>query len=123
MRLFRLFFSTTLCCVAWCTFAVEMDLPTETAVYRSSNMPGYQLVQKNCIACHSAQYVTTQPPSTSRNAWHAIVTKMQKNYGAPIAEDDIPAMVDYLVTVYGRQRSADRGQNTVAPNRLLGAYY
>ena len=77
--------------------AVEIELPTETAVYRPSKLPGYQLVQKNCLACHSAQYVTTQPPDSTRKYWLETVHKMQKVFGAPIDDKEIPAMVDYLV--------------------------
>lgn len=90
-------------------FAMEIDMPPETAVYRPVDLPGYQLVQKNCIACHSAQYVLTQPPDSSRTYWLETVYKMEKKFGAPIDEKEIPAMVDYLV----RQSSEARGQKTV----------
>lgn len=84
-------------------FSMEIDLPVETALYRSSDLPGYQLVQKNCIACHSPQYVLTQPPSSPRAYWQATVHKMKNAFGAPIAEEEIPVMVDYLVKVYGNE--------------------
>jgi len=35
--------------------ATEINLPAETAVYRPSDLAGYQLVQQNCIVCHSAE--------------------------------------------------------------------
>jgi sulfite dehydrogenase len=98
LNLFLLFF------IATNSFAMEIDMPAETAVYRPSDLPGYQLVQKNCIACHSAQYVLTQPPDSSRSYWLATVHKMEKAFGAPIDEKEIPAMVDYLVKIYGSER-------------------
>ena len=42
--------------------ALEITLPQETATLKPSTMPGYQLALRNCTACHSAQYMQTQPP-------------------------------------------------------------
>jgi len=57
--------------------------------------PGSDPVNANCTACHSADMVFAQPPLT-RTAWQAEVTKMIKVYKASVAEEDIPAIVDYL---------------------------
>ena len=84
--------------------ALDIKLPPETAVYKPSDLPGYRLVQQNCLTCHAAQYVQFQPPSSPRGYWDATVKKMKKPFGAPFAEEDIPAMVDYLVKTYGTQR-------------------
>lgn len=83
-----------------------ISLPPETAAYVASELPGYQLVQRNCIGCHSAHYVTMQPPSSPRAWWDATVKKMKKPFGAPFPDDDVAAMVDYLVKTYGAERSA-----------------
>jgi len=96
--------------VATTSFATEIDMPAETAVYQPSDLPGYQLVQKNCIACHSAQYVSSQPSSSSRSYWTATVHKMEKIFGAPIDEKEIPEMVDYLVKIYGNEKSASSSE-------------
>ncbi|MGZ5198894.1 MAG: SorB family sulfite dehydrogenase c-type cytochrome subunit [Telluria sp.] len=87
-----------------CAVAVEISLPPETAAYKPSQLPGYQLVQKNCMTCHSAQYPSTQPPSSNRAYWEATVKKMKKPFGAQFDDADIPAMVDYLVKTYGNER-------------------
>jgi hypothetical protein len=79
-------------------------LPLETAAYVASDLPGYQLVQRNCAGCHSAQYAAMQPPSTPRAWWDATVKKMKKPFGAPFPDEDVPAMVDYLVKTYGAER-------------------
>ena len=84
--------------------ALEITLPPETASYRASDLPGYQLVQRNCMTCHSAQYVITQPPGSPRGYWEATVKKMKKPFGAQFADEDVPAMVDYLVKTYGAER-------------------
>ena len=88
-------------------FALEVTLPAETASYKASELPGYRLVQQNCMTCHSAQYVQSQPPSSTRTYWEATVKKMKKPFGAPLKDEDMPAMVDYLVKTYGAERGKD----------------
>lgn len=86
--------------------AVEIRLPPETAAFKPSQLPGYQLVQKNCMTCHAAQYVATQPPGMDRAYWDATVKKMKKPFGAQFSDADIAPMVDYLVKTYGAERTA-----------------
>src|SRR5471030_3056911 len=86
--------------------ALDVTLPPETAAYQSSELPGYKLVLQNCLQCHSAQYPQTQPPATPRGYWEATVKKMKKPFGAQFSDDEIPAMVDYLVKTYGAERPA-----------------
>lgn len=86
--------------------ALDVTLPPETAAYQSSELPGYKLVLQNCLQCHSAQYPQMQPPASPRGYWEATVKKMKKPFGAQFSDDDIPAMVDYLVKTYGAERPA-----------------
>ena len=86
------------------TVAQEKAMPAETATYRASDLPGYPLVLRNCLTCHSAQYVSTQPPTSPRSYWDATVRKMQKPFGALFPAEDVPAMVDYLSKEYGAER-------------------
>lgn len=79
-------------------------LPGEKTVYRPSTLPGYQLVQRNCVLCHSAEYVASQPPTLPRSYWDATVKKMKKPFGATFPDEDVAAMVDYLVKTYGTAR-------------------
>jgi hypothetical protein len=44
--------------------------------------------------------VLTQPPLTA-TAWKAEVEKMRGQYKAPVAEDDVPAIVAYLTAHKG----------------------
>jgi hypothetical protein len=83
--------------------ALEITLPPETACYKPSDLPGYALVQRDCLVCHSAHYVLYQPSSSPRSYWEATVKKMKTPFGAPFAEEDIPAIVDYLVKTYGTE--------------------
>ncbi|UQV44839.1 c-type cytochrome [Janthinobacterium lividum] len=86
--------------------ALEIHLPPETATYKPSELPGYQLVQRNCMTCHAAQYASSQPPASPRAYWEATVKKMKKPFGAQFADEDMPDMVDYLVKTYGVERGA-----------------
>ena len=79
---------------------ITFALPDETAQFKPG--PNLEVVQGNCGACHSADYIQTQPigPKFKKAFWQAEVTKMIKVYGAPIDEKDVPAIVEYLSTAY-----------------------
>ena len=66
--------------------------------------PNADLTMGNCSACHSNQYITTQPRGLAnpKAFWTAEVTKMKAVYGAPIDDADMPKIVDYLVATYGK---------------------
>lgn len=79
---------------------VSYTLPDETAAFKPG--PNLEVVQNNCTACHSADYVNTQPrgPKFKKDFWQAEVTKMIKVYGAPIDDSDVGKIVDYLAATY-----------------------
>lgn len=79
---------------------LSIKLPEETAQFKPG--PNLDVVQANCTACHSADYVQTQPrgPKFGKDFWTAEVNKMIKVYGAPIDANDIPKIVEYLATTY-----------------------
>ena len=78
---------------------VEYKLPEETAVLKPG--PNLDVAQNNCTACHSADYIKTQPiMNPKKDFWQAEVTKMIKVYGAPIDDADVPKIVEYLSTAY-----------------------
>jgi hypothetical protein len=62
--------------------------------------PGRDQVTSSCAVCHSPRYVLDQPP-LPRKTWEAEVDKMRKVYGAPVRDEDVAAIVDYLVAVRG----------------------
>src|SRR3954467_12433052 len=63
-------------------------LPDETAQLRPGHGPGYEAAQNNCMACHSVDYINTQPPGRGAGFWQAEVTKMIKVYHAQIGDAD-----------------------------------
>jgi mono/diheme cytochrome c family protein len=76
------------------------QLPEETAAFKPG--PNLELVQGNCAACHSADYIKTEPqgPKFKKDFWQAEVMKMIKVYGAPIDEADVGKIVEYLSQTY-----------------------
>jgi len=61
-----------------------------------------EAINNNCLACHSAGMVLTQPV-LSRAEWQSEVEKMRGTYKAPVEESDVPAIVDYLVALKDRK--------------------
>lgn len=84
--------------------ALEIQLPAETARLIASPLPGYALATGMCYTCHSVDYFKMQPPS-ARAYWQATVTKMQKTFAAPVPDEAIAPIVDYLVKTYGAEKS------------------
>ncbi len=76
---------------------VTFTFPPETAKLKSG--PGVELASQ-CLICHSADYISTQPRLT-RAVWKVEVIKMQQKYGAPIATNQVDLLVDYLTKNYG----------------------
>ena len=83
---------------------ITYQLPDETAeVTRAwivKPSTGNESAQANCAACHSVDYISTQPPKKGKAFWGAEVQKMIKVFKAPIAEADAAAITDYLATNY-----------------------
>jgi len=91
--------STSGLVIAWAK-PVSYRLPEETAKFKPA--AGVEIVQNNCTACHSSDYIETQPRAlkSKKDFWQAEVTKMIKTYGAPIDEGDVGKIVDYLAANY-----------------------
>lgn len=71
---------------------VKTDLPKEQ---------GYQTLLANCGICHSPRYIQDQPDLPAKT-WAAIVTKMQKTFGAPVSDSSAKIITDYLVAIKGK---------------------
>jgi mono/diheme cytochrome c family protein len=73
--------------------SVTVDLPFGDRTFPDG--PGADLVNSNCLACHSAGMVLNQPALTKAQ-WRTEVEKMRTAYKAPIDPKDLDAIVDYL---------------------------
>jgi len=82
--------------------AEKYELPPEKT--RLKPGVGAELVNIQCLLCHSADYISTQP-RLSRAAWNAAVFKMKDKYGAPINTNTVAQLVDYLTKSYGAEVS------------------
>jgi hypothetical protein len=78
-------------------------LPPETSKLQRG--PGVEAALGQCLICHSADYISIQPPMT-RAAWGATVTKMKDKYGAPLQSEYTNAIMNYLAKTYGTEKSA-----------------
>jgi hypothetical protein len=54
----------------------------------------------NCTACHSAGMILNQPTLTAVQ-WQAEVSHMRKDFKAPVADEDVAAIVAYLAATGG----------------------
>ncbi|MEJ5212105.1 MAG: cytochrome c [Burkholderiales bacterium] len=80
--------------------AVQITLPPENA--RLKPGPGMETTANNCMICHSVDYIYMQPPLT-RDQWHAEVMKMKKVFGAPLPDNEVDTVVDYLMSQNGKK--------------------
>lgn len=60
-----------------------------------------EVVRLNCSACHSLDYIATQPRGKGAAFWRAEVDKMVHAYGAPVTPEDADAVTAALARVYG----------------------
>src|SRR5271155_3854597 len=73
--------------------SVNVNLPRSNRTFPGGG--GADANNNNCLLCHSAGLVLTQP-GLSRADWQGEVEKMRDIFKAPIAAQDVPAIVDYL---------------------------
>ena len=81
-----------------------IELPPDGVQLKPSDLPGYAKAQIDCVACHSAEYMRYQPATAPRPYWDAMVKRMKGVFKAPIPDEDMPAIVDYLVKTYGNEQ-------------------
>ena len=79
--------------------SVNVDFPDPGRMFPGDTKA--DAINNNCLACHSAGMVLTQP-ALSRAEWQSEVEKMRSTYKAPVEESDVPAIVDYLVALKDR---------------------
>ena len=84
--------------------AKDMQLPPDGIQLTPSPLPGYAKAQTSCVMCHSAEYMRYQPPNAARPYWDAMVHRMKTVFKAPIADEDMPEIVDYLAKTYGNEQ-------------------
>jgi cytochrome c5 len=84
------------------TLAVSGALAAETPV-SLKDAPGRATVENLCGGCHSLDYIRINAPFMNKQTWTAEVNKMINAFGAPIAQNDAAAIIDYLSANYGEK--------------------
>lgn len=77
-------------------------LPPETASYTFKPGLNVEMVREACLECHSADYVTSQPPQ-SYASWLATVNKMISTFKMDaLTTSERESILLYLTTNYGK---------------------
>jgi cytochrome c5 len=76
--------------------SVSVELPQGDRTFPGG--PEAEAINNNCLVCHSAGMVLTQP-KRSKAEWTETVNKMVHAYKAPIDETDMPAIIAYLASM------------------------
>jgi len=79
---------------------VESEVEVPYISYEIKMGKGFDVVQANCLMCHSFGYIINQGPQ-SREFWRKKTDKMITHFKAPIMEDDAKTVTDYLFKHYG----------------------
>jgi hypothetical protein len=78
--------------------SVTVDLPGGDRMFPKA--PNSEVVDRNCVNCHSAGMVLYQP-ALSKAQWETEVNKMRTVYRAQINPRDVDRIVDFLVSIRG----------------------
>jgi len=87
-----------------CAVTKTYVAPPDGVPLKASALPGYEKAKGLCSTCHSAEYMQYQPPTAARPYWDTMVKRMKAVFKAPVPDDDIPLIVDYLVKTYGNEQ-------------------
>ena len=79
---------------------VKVDLPIGDTPPELAD-PAAEVVVNNCSACHSLDYITTQPRGKGEQFWRDAVAKMVNVYKAPVSPEDADAVAATLARKFG----------------------
>jgi hypothetical protein len=78
----------------WAIVRVELPVSDETFPPGA----GADAAASQCLICHSAGMVLRQPPLT-KDEWRAEIMKMRSAYGAPVPDDQVDGLSEYLKSI------------------------
>jgi cytochrome c553 len=89
--------------IAMAAGPVSIELPFDATPYPAlgKGAPSADAINNNCLSCHSAEMVMTQPRLTAAE-WAAEVAKMRNVYKAPIDPGDDAAITAWLAALSAR---------------------
>jgi sulfite dehydrogenase (cytochrome) subunit B len=62
--------------------------------------PGRDVTATRCVTCHSLDYIPMNAAVMSRGSWEKTLRKMIDKFGAPIRQEDVAEILDYLTAHY-----------------------
>ena len=62
--------------------------------------PGREITATRCVTCHSLDYIPMNAALMNRGSWEKTLHKMVDKFGAPIRQEDVAAILDYLTAHY-----------------------
>ncbi len=68
--------------------------------YKLKDGKNKEVVEANCFMCHSFGYMENQG-AQSRDFWYKKVMKMKHAFKAPIPDEDVNKIADYMFANYG----------------------
>ena len=75
---------------------VRVELPASDETFPPG--VGADIAASQCLICHSAGMVLQQP-SLTKGEWRAEIIKMRTAYGAPMPDDQVDGLVEYLKSI------------------------
>jgi mono/diheme cytochrome c family protein len=78
---------------------VRVELPASDETFPPG--VGADIATSQCLICHSAGMVLRQPPLT-KDEWRAEIMKMRSAYGAPLPDDQVDGLSEYLKSIGGQ---------------------
>jgi mono/diheme cytochrome c family protein len=95
----------------WAKLSVE--LPTSTRQFPAGD--GASIANSQCLICHSAGMVLTQPQRT-QTQWQDTINKMRTAYGAPIPAEQVDSLAAYLTRVVSGESAVQAASADPQPN-------
>ena len=84
----------------WAGCAQQPPRWQEKRLIRLTDAPGHDMVASRCVTCHSLDYVTMNAPVLDRTGWEKTIRKMVDRFGAPISDEEVRQILDYLASNY-----------------------
>ena len=94
--------STSIVLISAAVLSIASPALADESSIELKKASGVDVVEQNCAACHSLDYVQMNSPIQDKEGWGKTVGKMVNALGAPIAEADQKAIIDYLAANYGK---------------------
>lgn len=90
---------------------VSVRLPASATLFPAGD--GAVIANSQCLICHSAGMVLTQPARTQEQ-WKETINKMRSAYGAPLPAEQVDPLATYLSRLSSGEAGSDLAQSNLA---------